>query len=449
MYNWFIKFPNFTVRIPSFLLQKMPFSDAEHWDPMIRSLPVTGGVMWNRRREMINVVSHLSGFKSSHFSSFFLGGREEWEILIDEGNSGCDFLWPPTRRLGMRARSYSLLANRCTMALRWGRFGEDWRNLDHVPVMLSQLDSAGLKIECWTESYGSLAKWSSFFLELPRLDSRNVINLHEAKLADICPQISPIVPVATWTTRFKWVSSCFGHGSASPVLPSTQVLPKKCRPVQMNGKKWWSRNHRLVKHLRRPKMSLKRQRCLCLLCLLYLLYHWQTWDREKGPALETRKVIRVLRWLRWRWAVANVDVRMLQLLMWFELFILLSSRFVILCVSCFVPPLLLNRRSINWIHFTHTCMMKIQNHRHMVVDHSSSGLDRTHWCSHWFSDVPPPKAGGKQHLERRMKAAFKGWSRRRDEAPSAKTVAERGRVLWQMAVMSLMPHERCWNPACQ
>ena len=340
MYNWFIRFPNFTVRIPSF--------------------PCSGGVTWNRRREIptadpkkllslpciyeVNVVSHLSGFKGFTLLIFFsfLMGREEWEILIDEDNSGCDCLWPPARRLGMRARSYSLLANRCTTALRWPRFGEDWRNLDHVPVMLSQLDSAGLNIECWTESYRSLAKWSSFFLALPRLDSRNVINpLHEAKLADICPQISPIVPVATWTTRIKWVSSCFGHGSASPVLPSTQVLPKKCRPVQMNGKKWWSRNHRLVKHLRRPKMSLKRQRCLCLLCLLcllYLLYHWQTWDREKGPALETRKVIRVLQWLRWRWAVANVDVRMLQLLMWFELFILHSSRFVILCVSCFVSP---------------------------------------------------------------------------------------------------------------
>ena len=91
-------------------------------------------------------------------------------------------------------------------------------------------------------------------------------------------------------------------------------------------------------------------------------------------------------------------------------------------------------------------MMEIQNHRHMVVDHSSSGLDRTHWCSDWFSDVPPPKAGGKQHLERRMKAAFKGWSRRRDEAPSAKTVAERGRVLWQMAVMSLMPPWKVLKP---
>ena len=38
----------------------------------------------------------------------------------------------------------------------------------------------------------------------------------------------------------------------------------------------------------------------------------------------------------------------------------------------------------------------------------------------------PAEGGRQQHLERRMKAAFKGWSRRRDEAPSAKTVAERG-----------------------
>ena len=137
---------------------------------MIRSLPVTGGVTWNRRREIptavpkkllslpciyeVNVVSHLSGFTGFTLLIFFFfgGRREEWELLIDEGNSGCDCLWPPTRRLGMRARSYSLLANRCTMALRWRRFGEDWRNLDHVPVMLSRLGSAGLNIECWTES---------------------------------------------------------------------------------------------------------------------------------------------------------------------------------------------------------------------------------------------------------------------------------------------------------
>ena len=145
MYNWFIRFPNFTVRIPSF--------------------PCSGGVTWNRRREIptadpkkllslpciyeVNVVSHLSGFKGFTLLIFFsfLMGREEWEILIDEDNSGCDCLWPPARRLGMRARSYSLLANRCTTALRWPRFGEDWRNLDHVP---SHVEPAGFSwIEHW------------------------------------------------------------------------------------------------------------------------------------------------------------------------------------------------------------------------------------------------------------------------------------------------------------
>ena len=277
----------------------------------------------------------LQGFHTSHLFFFLRGGGrngKSWLMKTILDVTACGHQ-PGDSACAREATAFSRID------APWHWDGAVSGRIGATGIMLSQLDSAGLNIECWTESYRRGAKWSSFFLELPRLDTRNVINpLHEAKLADICPQISSIVPVATWTTRFKWVSSWFGHGSASPVLPSTQVLPKKCRPVQMNRKKWWSRNHRLVKHLRRPKMSLKRQLCLCLLCLLYLLYHWQTWDREKGPALETRKVIRVLQWLRWRWAVANVDVRMLQPLIWFELFIVHSLRFVILCVSCFVSP---------------------------------------------------------------------------------------------------------------
>ena len=228
----------------------------------------------------------LQGFHTSHLFFFLRGGGrngKSWLMKTILDVTACGHQ-PGDSACAREATAFSRID------APWHWDGAVSGRIGATGIMLSQLDSAGLNIECWTESYRRGAKWSSFFLELPRLDTRNVINpLHEAKLADICPQISSIVPVATWTTRFKWVSSWFGHGSASPVLPSTQVLPKKCRPVQMNRKKWWSRNHRLVKHLRRPKMSLKRQLCLCLLCLLYLLYHWQTWDREKGPALETRK----------------------------------------------------------------------------------------------------------------------------------------------------------------
>ena len=300
---------------------------------MIRSLPVTGGVTWNRRREiptavpkkLLSYTMYLRG--QCCFTSFRLHGFHTSHLFFfwrEEGGMGTLDWWrqfwmwlPVAHQPGDSACAREATAfSRIDAPWHWDgrRFGEDWRNLDHVPVMLSRLGSAGLNIECWTESYRSLAKWSSFFLELPRLDSRNVINpLHEAKL---CRHLS-----SSRLHRSGGNPGLQGSNEFPPDLamrvPALCCHQHKSYRRSADPSRWTggSGGHAIIARWStwEDQRCLWNDSCACASCASCTSC---TTDRlgteRKDPPLETRKVIRVLQWLRWRWAVANVDVRMLQ-----------------------------------------------------------------------------------------------------------------------------------------